>query len=93
PLIIDYPGGRRASMLQIAEAPFRLSLQYQSGASRLIDQCTDFFPNLIAAILNFFTTGRPPVPRQETLAIMALIEAGQAALAADDTWVDIPGLT
>ena len=91
-LIIDYAGGCRASMLQIAEAPFRLSLQYQSGESRLIDQCTDFFPNLIAAILNFFATGLAPVPSRETLAIMALIEAGRAALASDDTWVDIPGL-
>jgi len=44
---------------------------------------------MIHAMLDFFETGQPPVPKEETLAIMALIEAGRKALASYDTWVKV----
>ena len=47
------------------------------------------FPGLIDSMLNFFETGKPPVPKEETLTIMALIEAGSKALANDDTWINV----
>jgi hypothetical protein len=39
--------------------------------------------------LDFFETGKPPVSNEETLEIMALIEAGSKALKNYDTWINI----
>jgi hypothetical protein len=40
-------------------------------------------------MLDFFETGKPAAPKEETLAIMALIEAGRKALTSYDTWVKV----
>lgn len=88
-LVLEYADGRRASMLQVQDAPFQASLQLSSGEGIFIGQCSDIFPRLIHGILDFFETGRPPVPREETLEIMALIEAGGKAMENDDTWVAV----
>lgn len=86
-LVIEYPGGRRASMLQMQEAPFQVTIQLQGGDGVFISECSDMFPRQIHAILDFFETGRSPVPKEETLEVMALIDAGSKALSAYDTWV------
>lgn len=88
-LIVEYADGRRASMLQIQQMPFQISLQMKNGEGIFIGQCTDIFPQLIHSILDFFETGRPPVPKEETLEIMALIEAGYKALTNDDAWINV----
>lgn len=88
-LIAEYAGGRRASMLQLQGAPFQISLQLKDGDGIYISQCSDIFPRLIHAMLDFFETGKPPVPKEETLEIMALIEAGHKALEKDDTWITV----
>ncbi|HHV95942.1 MAG TPA: hypothetical protein GXX37_05630 [Clostridiaceae bacterium] len=88
-LIIEYPDGRRASMQQMSQLPFQLALQLKNGEGRYIFTCTEFFPRLIDSMLNFFETGKPPVPKEETLTIMALIEAGSKALTSDDTWIEV----
>jgi predicted dehydrogenase len=88
-LVAEYPGGRRASMIQIPAAPFQLSLRLKSGEGVFIPECSDIFTRMIHAMLDFFETGQPPVPKEETLAIMALLEAGGKALASYDTWVKV----
>jgi hypothetical protein len=88
-LAIEYPGGRRASMLQMPAAPFQLSLQLQNGEAVFISECSDIFTRMIHAMLDFFETGQPAAPKEETLAIMALIEAGRKALLSYDTWVRV----
>lgn len=86
-LVLDYAEGRMASMLQLQDAPFQAALQLKSGEGIFIHECTDIFPRLIDAMLNFFETGKPPVPREETLQIMAILEAGVKALKTDDVWI------
>lgn len=88
-LIVEYPGGRRASMLQIVTAPFQLSMQLKNGEGIIINECSDIFTRMVHAMLDFFETGQPAAPKEETLAIMALIEAGRKALASYDTWVKV----
>ncbi|NMB96466.1 MAG: hypothetical protein GYA02_07635 [Clostridiaceae bacterium] len=88
-LIMECPDGRRASMHQMSQLPFQLTLQLKNGDGRYISECTEFFQGLIDSMLNFFETGKPPVPKEETLTIMALIEAGSKALANDDTWINV----
>lgn len=88
-LAMEYADGRRASMLQIQQAPFQAALQLKNWEGVFINQCSDIFPGLIHSMLNFFETGKPPVPKEETLEIMAIIEAGYKALANYDAWIEI----
>lgn len=89
---IEYPDGRRAAMLQTAGAPFQVALTFKDGGGKFHPECSDIFPREIHAMLDFFESGIPPVPRAETLEIMALIQAGRQAAAAPDTWVEIEHL-
>ncbi|MBE0697787.1 MAG: hypothetical protein IH586_12770 [Anaerolineaceae bacterium] len=88
-LCVEYPDGRRASMLQMASAPFQVLLQFKSGEGKFVGECSEIFPRQIHSLLDFFESGKPPVPKEETLEIMALIEAGQNALARYDTWITV----
>jgi hypothetical protein len=88
-LTVEYTDGRRASIQQIQQVPFQLSLQLKNGNGIFFSQCSDIFPRLIDAILDFFETGKPPVSKEETLEIMALIEAGSKALKNYDTWINV----
>lgn len=89
-LVMEYSDGRRASMLQMESLPFQLSLQLRNGESLFIQDCTDTFIGLIDAILTFFDTKIVPVPMEETLEVMALIENGKKAIQNYDTWIEIP---
>ncbi len=89
-LVIDYPDGRRGSVLQTPEHDFGLSVQ--TGAKTVaINDMGDFFPRFIEAMLRFFETKEVPVPKAQTLEVMALLEAGGKALTARDTWVKLSG--
>jgi len=88
-LVIEYFDQRRASLIQMENQPFQVSLQLKNGESVFISQCTDMLIRLIDSILSFFETSKPPVHREETLEIMAILEAGFKALAKDDTWIKI----
>lgn len=91
-LVLEYADGRRASMTQMQGVPFQLSLQLRDGNGVFINQCSDIFPRMINAMLDFFETGKPPVPKEETLEIMAIREAGNKALMSYDTWIRIEHL-
>ncbi len=88
-LVIEYPGGRRASMLQMPATPFKLSLQLKNGEGVFVPECSDIFTRMTHSMLDFFETGKPPVPREETLEIMAIIDAGRKALKSYDSWVEV----
>lgn len=88
-LAIEYPGGQRASMLQLAAAPFQVLLQYASGEGKFIPECSDIFPRQVQMLLDFFESRAAPVPQEETLAIMALLDAGRQALEHTDTWAPV----
>jgi hypothetical protein len=88
-LAVEYAGGRKASMLRMPGAPFQVLLQYTSGEGKFIGECSEIFPRQIHSLLDFFESGQPPVRKEETLEIMALIEAGRTAQANYDTWVTV----
>ena len=88
-LAVDYPDGRRGLVEQIPEHTFQVSAQF-GGESLAINEMDDFFPRFIDAMLGFFQTGVSLVPKEETLEIAALLEAGADALRTPGTWVDVP---
>jgi Predicted dehydrogenases and related proteins len=88
-LVLEYKNSRRASMIQMQQLPFQISLQLRDGNNIFINQCSDIFPRLIDSMLDFFETCKPAVPREETLEVMAIREAGFKALNSYDTWIRI----
>lgn len=88
-IIVEFSGGRQASYLQLKSAPFQSIIQLKDGEGSFIPQCSDMFMQLMDAILRFFEDGKPPVQPAETLAVIALIEAGQTALAHRDEWIEV----
>lgn len=88
-IVIEYKDGRRASMTQIQGAPFQTAIQFSDGSGTFINSFANMFPGLIDAMLDFFSTGKSPVAKEETLEIMAIIEAGHKAMVNYDTWINL----
>lgn len=88
-LVVEYSDGRRASFLQMQQAPFQVFIQQKDGNGEFISECSEMFPRFINSMMNFFETGKPPVPKEETLEIMAIIEAGRKALQNYDSWIKV----
>jgi predicted dehydrogenase len=89
-MVVDYPDGRGGAMNLIWNHPFQMSTDYGDKGLVVIDSMDDFFPRFIEAMLSFFDSGESPIPKEQTLEITALIEAGTAALAQPDSWVAVP---
>ena len=91
-LILDYGEGRWASFMQSpqpwAEFNFMVSQDGETGA-RLVSDDRDFYRNLMKAMLDFFVTGVPPVSREETLEILAVIDLARIAREQPDTWFPV----
>lgn len=89
-MIIDYPDGRRGCINLMLANPFGMGIHYGDNQSLSIDTMDDFFPRFIDAMLTFFETGISSAPKEQTLEITALIEAGTVALATPDQWILVP---
>ena len=91
-LILDYGGGRFASFLQSpqpwAEFNFMVSPDGETGA-RLSSDDTNFYHNLMKAILDFFVHGILPVKEEETLEILSLIDLARIARKQPDVWFNV----
>lgn len=87
--IIEYEDGRKASLLQMTDAPFQVSMQLKNGEGVFINQCSDIFPRFVNGVLDFFESGKAPVPKEQTLEIMAIREAGIKAQKSYDTWINV----
>lgn len=91
-LILDYGGGRWASFMQTPQplAEFNFMVSDGETGQRLISDDSNYYHNLAKAILDFFVHGTVPVPKEETLEILALIDTARAARTQPDTWFPIP---
>lgn len=91
-LAIEFDAGSQASFLQLDHAPFQAIIQREGGEGAFIGQCSNMFARLMDAILAFFETRVVPVSPEQTLAVIALIDAGRTALEQRDEWVDVASL-
>ncbi|MDD5483636.1 MAG: Gfo/Idh/MocA family oxidoreductase [Kiritimatiellae bacterium] len=90
-MLLDYEHGRRAMFSMLPEHPFQISVQHGEGKGINIPEVKGgFFQSFIERMLGFFENREPVVPKEETLAIMAILEAGRRALNATDEWTAIP---
>lgn len=83
-ILVEYAGGRTGTLTWHPQLPFGIPVLVGPNKAVALDTLTNFFPNLIAAILEFFRSGHSPIPPEETLEIAALTAAAVNA-AKDET--------
>lgn len=87
---LEYSNGERTTMVcSTGDHPFRMTLNYENGAHRVIDVKSDFFGNFIKNLIKFYKTGDILVPHDQTLAVMAIREVCISALKSPDTWFEL----
>ena len=88
-LMIDWGEGRMASFLQTPNpwAEFNFMVSDGTNGARLASE--DFYIPTMRAILDFFLTGQPPVAEEETLEVLALIDAARTARQTPDVWLSM----
>jgi len=89
-LVIEFKNGTRVQSALIPPVGFGMTVKFGSDQGMAFSAIKgDFFLHLISAMLLFFEDKKAPVPEQETLAIIAMIDAGKAALKKPDTWIKV----
>lgn len=90
-LVLDYGGGRLGSFTQTPQpwAEFNFMVSDGETGRRIASDDSNFYENLMRAILDFFVTKAPPVRKEETLEIMAVIEIAEKARSRQDEWLEI----
>ncbi len=90
-LTLDYGDGRLASFTQTPQpwAEFNFMVSDGETGRRLHSDDSNFYENLMKAILDFFVNGILPVPKEETLEIISLIDTAKLARNHPDEWVPI----
>ena len=89
-VVYEYRDGRLAVVNLLPWSGFSLALQAADGQGMARDIAGDFWGRFISAMLDFFETGKPPVPRAETCEAVAMVQAGAEALKRPGTWVELP---
>ncbi len=88
-LILDYGDGRQASFTQTPNPWAEFNFMVSDGEKGERLDSSDFYLNTMREIMEFFRTGKPPVPEEETLEILALIDAAKAARQKPDQWMEV----
>lgn len=88
-LLIEFEGGKIAQINHFADQPFSMTIGYDNKKADAIKIEKDFWPNCIRAMAEFFETEIPPVPHNQTLAVVGIIDAGIKAKKIPYEWVDV----
>ena len=86
--VIRYKDGRRAAMTLNPGTPFCAAVYTREGVNT-VNEMGDFFPNLLASILDFFAGAETPVDRAETIEIAALLRTAIDAQQTPDQWIKL----
>lgn len=86
-LAIGFSGGRFATMGQFGDGcPFSVSASYDDGSFLNIPECSDYFPNFVHELVDFFEGGERKAPAEETVAVAKILEKGREALLDPGVW-------
>ena len=89
-LVYAYEDGRRAIVNFYGwDAGFSANLLLADGSQKAYTVESDFFAKLTEEIVAFFNTSKPPFHHDETLAVMAMLHAGNQAAANPGTWYPV----
>lgn len=86
-LVVEFTDGRVGTITQFVDgSPFVTNVCSEDG-NKLVTIESDFFMAFIREMLDFFYTKKEKVPHAETIAIMAVREAGLKAQKCPGEWV------
>lgn len=89
-LVIEFSGNRRAIMSHHGwECPFAMTVGFDDTTSRTIQVKSDYFKGFIKEMTDFFLHGDVKVKHDETVAVIAIREAGEKASRNPGTWVAV----
>jgi hypothetical protein len=90
-VVLQFADGRVATIAHMPEAPFALYINNTDGTTISIPNTTQFFPNLIKKMMEFFSTDGAVVgaPEEQTVTVIAAIEAAKKAKQQPNTWVAV----
>lgn len=78
-ITMNFSGGRVATM-EHGYNDFSLTVKYDDGNVVEVPQMSNYFPNFIKSLCQFFKDGKEFAPHDETVAVMGIIESGNKAL-------------
>ncbi len=89
--LIEFEGDRRAIMTHYGwQGPdFCMTVSYKDGSTKMINQMSNYFPNFILDLCDFFRTGDIKAQHDETVAVMGIIEAIHKAVKAPCEWIEV----
>ena len=89
---IRFSGGRVATWQHFDwSTDFRGVIGYGEGKEDVkIRSMSDYFPNFVRELVDFFRTGTIKAPLEETLAVAAIREAALAGKDNPGVWIDLP---
>ena len=89
--VIRFSNGRFATAHHFDwDSTFNLSVKYSDGKPcTYVNDCTDFFPNFVKELVNFFETKQIPVDYDETIAVIAIRAAVLRAKNTPFVWVEV----
>src|SRR5690625_3010494 len=70
-----------------ADVPFSAVVTHPSQRVTLDMNNPAFYDGLVAAMITFFQTGKSPVPFEETLAVVGILEKALASRKSDGAWI------
>lgn len=78
-LLVNYPNGRSATIHLAVDTsvPFSATLIANGKATTITPPTSRLFIDTAQAIIQFLRSGQPNIPRQESLAIMGILDAAQ----------------
>ena len=90
-MVIEFSNDRRAVMSHYGwtGVDFDITVNYKDGTTHVIPQMSDYFPNFIKSLCEFFRTGKVFAEHKETVSVMGIIEAGNKALKTPGVWVEV----
>lgn len=90
-ILLQYKDGRAATIAHMPEAPFALYINNTDGTTVSIPSTSEFFPNLMKKMMEFFKTEGKVVgaPKEQTIAVIAVIDAAKEAKKNPGTWVNV----
>ncbi len=87
--IIEFDDGRIAKMEQFGAAPFYMYAGYTDGTSISVKAEQDIFKGFILKVIEYFKTGTLVATEQQTLAVIALIDAAKIAMMNPFCWIKL----
>ena len=89
-LVVEFSDGRKAVMSHHGRtSPFAMNINFADGTSQTVRVESDFFKRFVKQMTDFFITGDVKVPHAQTVAVIAIREAGEKAAKNIGEWVDI----